>query len=161
MDDFKEKSKRETYQSTIDFVVPMQLEECIYWMRHNTNPLDLKVDFGRGDRARFTAVLKNEEEVIAKAKGIMRRWQGTSTRIKYTIDLLSQNSPRENYIVLSLAVFVILMAAILLGSQFIPFFIVTTVMITALDIHGLLRDYLVRSLIRNRFTRLMKKALQS
>jgi hypothetical protein len=86
--DFKEKSKRRTKTSAIDFVIPLQLELCLHRIAITPAQRELQITV-QADENRQTA---DEVELLVffrpegadqlKAEGKLRRWEGTSTRFE-------------------------------------------------------------------------------
>jgi hypothetical protein len=84
----KRKSSRQR-QFPVDFVVPMQLEECIHKIESAQNtettwkkPLTIRLLERQVDTTVFRGNLYDDARIeIAAVRGTLRRWEGTSTRI--------------------------------------------------------------------------------
>lgn len=89
----KSKSLRKSRPLDIDFVVPIQLEECVHQVK--TNHADVRIrtrirPTEDSDRVGFVVDADLSREKILFGKGIMQRWQGTSTRVRGRIRIKSQ-----------------------------------------------------------------------
>jgi hypothetical protein len=89
MTELKEKPKRWRRRSRIDFVIPLQLEECLYRIQQTETTKKFFITASRkdDDTTSFMAWVKNGKNVAMSVDGTMRRWQGTSTRIEATGEL--------------------------------------------------------------------------
>jgi hypothetical protein len=68
----------------MDFVSPLQLEECIYRVNNRVRDYgissEIKPDIETGD-AEFVIAIYRGERVVSMAWGNMRRWEGVSTHV--------------------------------------------------------------------------------
>lgn len=89
MIELKEKPKRWRRRSRIDFVIPLQLEECLYRIQQSGRTEKFFASASRKDNdiTTFTSWVMNGKNVAMSVNGTMRRWQGTSTRIEATGEL--------------------------------------------------------------------------
>jgi hypothetical protein len=170
MDDLKEKTKHRTRQSPIDFVVPMQLEACVHVIeeRKSRYPLYLNIPEHDRDGARFTGRLVASGEVVATARGTLRRWQGTSTRFQGTIDVLNdriyQPQRRFLWVIPNMLWFISIFLAIGLSAMSVQlplWFFMMFAPILLIGLNVLVYTTLNPMIARRHFTRLMKEALKS
>jgi hypothetical protein len=83
--DFKEKPKHQGRTSPVDFVIPLQLEECIYRLENTpaSKHLQLTTHLGENlDEPELSILFRTEGSNQIKAQGKLRRWEGTSTRFE-------------------------------------------------------------------------------
>jgi hypothetical protein len=130
MNDHKEKSKQQTPQSTIDFIIPMQLEEVIHLANRPPNLLrSLDVHIPQrldADHAELVATFyeirrgRRSQQVALYATGILYRWQGTSTRFRGTFTS-RDGLPSLGYSILAIALTLLLLV---LSSLFLGMLVV-------------------------------------
>ncbi|HEX2622695.1 MAG TPA: hypothetical protein VHL11_21190 [Phototrophicaceae bacterium] len=87
IDNFKEKPKRQGWQSSspIDFVVPLQLEECMYRIKQLPPRDTFRFVLWNTDNAdveKFWLTCDLDQKTSAKIKGTLKRWEGTHTRFE-------------------------------------------------------------------------------
>jgi hypothetical protein len=92
----KEKSKPQGQQAPIDFVVPLQLEECVYRIEHTSPSASLKLATrfsvypiwhrNYTSANQFEAVFFTNGIMSARMQGYLHRWEGTSTRLMGDIE---------------------------------------------------------------------------
>jgi hypothetical protein len=85
VDTLKDKPKHRTRQSTIDFVIPMQLEEILLHTAKQSPEINISTVSKDDDTASFIAKIYRRGSLWMEIVGTMRRWEGTSTRIEGTI----------------------------------------------------------------------------
>jgi hypothetical protein len=84
VDNTKKKSKERTRQSPINFVVPMQLEECMYRLE-NVERASMEVEIKHykhldKDYADFFIKTHSNGATVMKVSGTLKRWEGVSTQ---------------------------------------------------------------------------------
>jgi hypothetical protein len=91
MNDLKEKSKGKIRESSLTFVVPMQLEECMYCLENIRTP-DLEIAIPSFiDTDSFNVSMKGivGEDSVVRVSGSFRRWEGTSTKFNGRMKIIS------------------------------------------------------------------------
>ncbi len=79
----KSKSARFSRPFAIDFIVPIQLEECIQRLEADTSPIRVKIRrIGEADRVVFNIKTDLSRDIFISGQGTFQRWQGTSTRVR-------------------------------------------------------------------------------
>lgn len=93
--DFKEKSKRRGRQFPVDFVVPLQLEACIYRIEHFASTVSLQIAITNPHaipvKVYFNCDL--DSQVSVSGEGMLKRWEGTSTRFAGEVKIPNPLSP--------------------------------------------------------------------
>ncbi|HEX2906624.1 MAG TPA: hypothetical protein VHO69_07185 [Phototrophicaceae bacterium] len=81
----KEKTKRGERRSraAIEFVVPLQLEQCLYHINHQPLGMPLRVTVApvEDGTLHLTALLRHNGIVTVRCEGELRRWEGTCTQV--------------------------------------------------------------------------------
>ena len=69
-------------QGEANFISPLSIEECAYRLdRLNEEKVDIVITKLSSDKVDFTAQLFENERLRAEARGALRRWEGTLTRV--------------------------------------------------------------------------------
>jgi hypothetical protein len=85
MNDLKDKPKHRMRQSTIDFVMPMQLEEILLHTAKQSPEINISTVSQDDDTASFIAKIYRRDTLWMEIVGTIRRWEGTSIRLQGTI----------------------------------------------------------------------------
>lgn len=81
-------------QFPIDFTAPIQLEEALHRIEHGASNRGLLFNIRPtedSDRVQFTVYLYRGKAATVWANGILRRWQGTDTRLEGKAEFLSRS----------------------------------------------------------------------
>lgn len=69
-------------QGEANFISPLSIEECAYRLdRLDDEQIDIIVTELSSDKVNFTVELFENERLRVEAKGALRRWEGTLTRV--------------------------------------------------------------------------------
>lgn len=153
----------------VTFVVDQQLEACVDTIKRNGKQPELKIKIPyqarHDDSVTFSAIRFQNESPLTQINGVMRRWQGTSTRVDATITTLNPVPMLhlgEAFILLAVCVFYIAtpIVLMLLVPRFTPwlndFFCVFP--ITSIPVAILLQT-IRKSRIRNKHIQQLRDAL--
>ncbi|HEX2906820.1 MAG TPA: hypothetical protein VHO69_08170 [Phototrophicaceae bacterium] len=81
----KDKPKRgeQEVHVAIDFILPLQLEQCFYHIsqRPRETPLQVTLESVEADSAHFVARLEDDNLVTVRYSGELQRWEGTGTQV--------------------------------------------------------------------------------
>ncbi|HEX2908772.1 MAG TPA: hypothetical protein VHO69_18015 [Phototrophicaceae bacterium] len=81
----KGKSKRSERRShaAVEFIVPLQLEQCLNHINHQPRGMPLRVTVAPAEDGtmHLTARLRHNGVVTVRCEGELRRWQGTSMQV--------------------------------------------------------------------------------
>jgi hypothetical protein len=97
----KEKTKHGERRSraAVNFIVPLQLEQCLYHISHQPHgmPLRVTVTPAEDGTMHFTALLRHNGAVTVRCEGELRRWEGTSTQVVGQVEnSIANNNPKIN-----------------------------------------------------------------
>ncbi|HEX2622691.1 MAG TPA: hypothetical protein VHL11_21170 [Phototrophicaceae bacterium] len=94
MDEIKEKPKGRKREFPINFVLPLQLEECLYHIENTPGSKQIKLVIQSGDNPdepEVTVIFRKTDSSPITAQGKLRRWEGTSTRFSGQVTVFAWN----------------------------------------------------------------------
>lgn len=107
-------------QFPVDFIVPIQLEEALHRLEHGASDSGLLVNVRPMEdpgRIQFTIYLYRGKAATVWINGILRRWQGTDTRLEGKAEFLSRSIRHQWGVVLwALVTIIYLVIAILVNA---------------------------------------------
>ncbi|HEX2906628.1 MAG TPA: hypothetical protein VHO69_07205 [Phototrophicaceae bacterium] len=143
----KEKAKRGERRSraAVEFVVPLQLEQCLYYINYQPRGMPLKVTVApaKDGTLQLTALLRHNGVVTVRCEGELRRWEGTSTQVGGQREVLFRTLPNNSIwgcgVLGGILVIVLTILALMsvLVSQIPPPLAVPSVCIRAIPAYGI------------------------